>query len=1295
MAKKKAHRKPPKSKKVAKRKSRGTPRRRPKSPFAGAPASAVDHSGFAVVQAEDLVEGLRGRGGEPFQNMVHALVIAEAATHGVHAVDISADYVISRADGGRDIQVKRGHAFDNPRFVPQRPSIWSCKAGADGTKASTLRAELTDIKHRSLLDWIRAGNAYVWCSLLAGQLDRTKLEAERAKLAKKHGFSPACVEFRWNDGIAAAANWHLNLACAHLPRIAERLTGVSRVSQWVRESPECRVAWVNLNGRDDWKEKIRSHMLSAQLPSVMHVAGLSGVGKTRTAIEACIESDAASEALYVADFASIDNGPLLKHAQSSGNFLRLIVDEMSIDESVQLAQRFEGCPERVRILTIGPAKRQKSPVPAHQSILVMEEPEERGVLKIVQAAGRNLPPEVQSSIAKWSAHDLKLALFLVRVAIEDSTGNVMPFYGLDDVWDRVVRLFRKELENAPGFARAYETLTTAVDVGWKDEFREEIEYLSAHFGISLSELDRAIGSADSMGLGLRTPRFFEAVPRALAIWIFSDRAWTTVAGTVDKFVGGMKSERLRRRFLERCHEVTGPRREEVHDAVSRFFLKFLGQPHLLRLAEREVSRVFEAWAELDPERGLPWLVRAAESTSDDELRKFDGSNDWSGGWRGRRQIVWLCEHLACFDEYFWDCERVLFRLAQVETEERVGNNSLNTWREMFLPVLSNTEKPFPERWDRLIRRLLQANERTVDLVLSAITHTFEHHGFRSVPPAVVGGRIVPKAWRPETQSELREHKRTAAREFLASIAQLPTSFARRAVESVIDHFSRFAYLDVFTEMRTAFAVVADDEAIERRLRAQLDAAILWEERYREVPWPLVEPMRAWRAELQPRDIRAQIVDLTARDYWSVYDRAKETKTDHPDRVFGELADALHRDIALLEGLADWFESPSCKSGSQLGAEVGRFDLQARALPIVLTWLRQLRVLDFSAGYLTGLANRPSELPASAVSVLDELVQRRPTLAVQLSTRADHSARGFNRIMTCLQLLAPDERRVVQPLEWEPWPTLLSQDQQISMLTALEDLAKADGRQTLGIAVHLLASWTVHRKQPVPPALAPIALRLLQYRDAADHVQEYDWQLLIDSIADSYPEETLALAVPELLQYRSGRIHLRDYATKFFKKQAQIHPREAMDAIGQFLLAKEGTTDFRIGVHRGVFDSIGLPAVREWIEQHGAEFVPLIARHLDGPSVAPDGTPIVPELADWILTTFGDDEAVMGQFLTGRHSSEVRHGWARDRTAEVERLTTPFLKHSKRWVREWAKYEVREHERELEWDDEREDARERT
>ena len=293
----------------------------------------------------------------------------------------------------------------------------------------------------------------------------------------------------------------------------------------------------------------------------------------------------------------------------------------------------------------------------------------------------------------------------------------------------------------------------------------------------------------------------------------------------------------------------------------------------MRLADRERSRVFQAWAELDPESGLRWLKRAVSRARREDIAAFDGRTDGSGGWRGRRQVVWLCEHLACFAEHFFDCEEILFHLAQVETEPSIGNNSLETWRAMFRPVLSNTEVPFPERLDLLLRRLRHATAEELPSVLSAAMGIFELSGGRVAPPRVVGGRIVPEEWRPRTHQERQSLTRDAARRVLAAISELNPDGRQRGVDAVLSHVSEFIAVGAAGDLRTFFASETGNERVRRSLIAQLDDQLglyrLRGEQDESTYVPLIDELERWRESLASDDLATQIKDLTAQDYWSM------------------------------------------------------------------------------------------------------------------------------------------------------------------------------------------------------------------------------------------------------------------------------------------------------------------------------------------------------------------------------------------------------------------------------------------
>src|SRR5439155_911183 len=98
--------------------------------------------------------------------------------------------------------------------------------------------------------------------------------------------------------------------------------------------------------------------------------------------------------------------------------------------------------------------------------------------------------------------------------------------------------------------------------------------------------------------------------------------------------------------------------------------------------------------ETHPSKFLPRLRQLVESAPEALLSERQPK---LGGWGWRRKVVWACEHLAAFPEYFYDVERILLCLAVNETEKDIGNNASSIWQQLFRIHLSGTSLPFSER----------------------------------------------------------------------------------------------------------------------------------------------------------------------------------------------------------------------------------------------------------------------------------------------------------------------------------------------------------------------------------------------------------------------------------------------------------------------------------------------------------------------------------------------------------------------------------------------------------------------
>ncbi|MFO0964944.1 MAG: hypothetical protein U0793_05050 [Gemmataceae bacterium] len=1242
---------------------------------------------------EDLI-ALAGQGGRAFEELLYDLVVAEASRHGIPLSAIRWDHRTNIGDGGRDIIVAASHT-DPVRFIPQGPSIWSAKSGKDGTQPGTLRQELTDPRHAEVRQHLQAGKPYVWCTL------QPMTEDEQLALRAKAGevasdltaciFNPALVEFRGLTTLCTVLNDNPGLILKHLPHIARVFEGVLTFAEWeAQDRAGFGTPFIDFAARSQVVTQLRAHLRDRSQGNVLHLAGLSGVGKTRTVLEACRAERDLSGILYLPRRADIRDS-LIRHLTRSTNLLALVViDEVPLEDLTTLTSQFESFSHRLRFVTIGPARRNERGR-SSANILVLPEPDTReGVLQVVRAAGAGISEPVLESIARFSSHDLRLALMLVEATRTDGTLRDLPIQDGEDVWRRVTGLFRTRLGDLNAFQTHYPYLTVSVDIGVQGELRHELQRVAEQFAVPPERLDEAIAFALPCGLGIQSTDFFEPTPRALAGHLFRQRVWNALKLRLSAFLGGLP-DRLLRRFMERCQECVGPEREEMEEAVARFFQNELGPPDVTRLIDRGRSRLFKAWAELDPFRGLGWLREAVENASEEQLSSLDGAPDGSGGWRGRRQVVWLCEALASFADYFWTCEAVLFRLAQVETEPSIGNNATAIWRGAFLPVLSFTEIPFRYRAAHLLRRLASSDEQTLRLVFSAVSDALSGYiGGRMVPPTIVGGRIVPEPWRPATYTELYDIQREFGKRSLETVARLPAPLLALGLHAVAAHLQDYVRLGLVAELRATLE--PGDEELRQVLRRELRRLLEWRDG-REVgvePDPMLPELRRWEESLRPNDLAGRVKELTSLEAWEAMRGRTGREVARPS-PYEDLAQSILAKPDVIKELEDWFCSEKPRSAFNLAAAVGELDQAESLHPTIVAWIDGARCPNVVAGYLRGIAKLRGVLSSEWTNRLEQAAKDHPRYAAVLTADADFSEAGFRRIMRLVDSgsMPPRLLRTFVYPHWEPKIQLQERLDILQLLSRLQDTAK---EETVGVALLLASTWTSFGKKPLPSELAGPVIRIL-HASLDVRGDPNEWSILFESLIATNPQEAADLAAEALTSHGPLRVTLQDLILPPLLALARTHPRMVMEAIGQRILDPARRPFFSLLSFQGLFDAIGLGEVQRWLGQH-EDMARYIARHLSSPRIQ-DGSPVIPVVTDWVMTEFEGDDRVFTEYFGGRHAFQIREGHARDRRAELEQSLQPFRSHEKAWIRRWAEYELRENEWEAKMDDQLDDRMERT
>ena len=184
-------------------------------------------------------------------------------------------------------------------------------------------------------------------------------------------------------------------------------------------------------------------------------------------------------------------------------------------------------------------------------------------------------------------------------------------------------------------------------------------------------------------------------------------------------------------------------------------------------------------------------------------------------------------------------------------------------------------------------------------------------------------------------------------------------------------------------------------------------------------------------------------------------------------------------------------------------------------------------------------------------------------------------------------------------------------------------------------------------------------------------KSYQWVQIIDALSKHDPDRAakmlaLALAEGELLQ-------LNDFIS-VFAVFAKMHPELIMKRVGEVMLDKKNEWKFYLYRYSSFFMAIPDEVIIEWVMDHGVEGARLLARHLPSPYISDTGDAIVPNITQFILDYYADDERVFNEFVSGVHSFQ---GYSGDIASQHEReaeIAQKFLNHPSKRIRMWAQLE---------------------
>jgi hypothetical protein len=1223
-----------------------------------------------------------------FVRILNALLSHQA--HSVGKIPLSAIHLNQKdmeGDGGVDAAIDQALSPErDPTGWFDVPTCWQFKAMpvsnmAAGVKGGQQVALHNEVHKSHAKRLVAACYGYRLC-IADDMPDEKKKQWEGWLLeaAKKIMANPQRPKVLTASDLASWANGCKALLIDHFRRSLGPYLDLEMWRESITKQTRC---FVPIKGWEKAVEDIRRHVdFTVPTNSILTVQGEAGVGKSRCTYEA-LAPNAAHSALVVYtndEKAALDF--VMMMIPDKGCQAILIADECSLEQRLRLESTAVGCTDRLRIVAIDNSLQRGTGGAGEIRLTRIDLAEVEAILKM------NYPtvlPDRRRGYVHLCQGFVRLAVYLCEydgsIAQDGSIQSISNLF-LDDL---ARRLKPEEMESV-------QLVALLPRVGFRDDVANELTSLC---GLNMVKLQphqvkqTAQRLKHSPGFIAFGGRYLYVTPQVIAQVAFQE-AWHRWIEPDPACLLNALPPSMVDAFMEQVERAGTP---AMRETVSRFFLDWAlrleapdlsDEPRVLRLVHL---------IEMEPKKLVPCLRALLERTSVNELHRL---HSIAGRERTRRQLVWLAEKLAHFDEFFADAEQILLRLALAETEAHLGNNASEVWASLFQIVLSGTPIPFDERLKLLEARLQSTDPAQRKLALGAVESILiDGPVLRLVSAPVMFGRLPPAQWHPKTINERNNCRKSA----LALATRLATSGSPVAddVRNIV--VRRLSPLLIGGFIDEAQAIIGDG----RLPDALLTAVVSELEQFLEVfckqtganrntdesraetsngagnsrakiaPPELEARVRAWRQSLIPQDLHGRIVEIIGQEFW--HQRVSGDRLTW-DRAVRELAEAILKSPAVLNRELGWLCSPEAQSAFRLGQALGEIDETGLLLDRMLMAIPLAGGALLSRGYVDRFALCHPEHLDQTNQLLDRLQNSDPRIAYEVFWTAGDEVHKVQRLLQLVdaERLPPESLRC---FESGIRNRSLTSDELVQVLKRLVRGAESGNDRAAHAAIHLLYGTLHGRRQAMPPS--PLTqepslqgmLRTILEIGIGGAAQEMVFGLgLLDDLAAFDPELAVQLAVRGLY---SSDISTQSLAEACLVGFARLHPEKVMKRFGEAVLDPANGWRLRIGYYSSVLSALPIAVVQDWLQKAGVAGATRIARHLDHPFVK-DGQAIVPPLAQFVLERF-DDDAVFQEFCGGGRFRSYLGDIAAQHEAEAD-VARQFLTHPLKRIREWAAFEMK-------------------
>lgn len=797
-------------------------------------------------------------------DLLRRLLHLETARANIPSSSVGVPMRIYVSDDGEDGRVQWHDGPERTDWLPARFTLFQCKASdmpPEKCKSEVRVRESFQLKPQ-VEEVLDADGVYVLfygrsCNAKQVGARIAKIREAIAEAGKPYA-DTARIEIYDNNKIANWANIFLPAAVAVCQYAGRSIpAGLLTWGSWEKYKPN-QFHFVSDETLDAHLRLVREHFSESR--RVARIVGLSGLGKTRLALEAFrppedpaadVEQESLSNKVAYID-AAVPHAhlPSMVADWRNQNLTGiLVVDNCQPELHKLLSNEVEHSDSQLSLLTLdfNPERPQ-----ARHPYIELKPTSNQVIKEILKQAYPGLPDPDIDRISEFAQGFPLMAVLLAdaRLSNDSNIGSLN-----DDVL--VDRLLWGRRPKDPEAQRVISACALFEQVGFEGDRVEQRHFLAEQ----ICEIDpnRFYEHAHvfiESGILDRRGRYVRVIPRPLAVRLAAD--W------------------WRRCPLERAQAIF---LAEMPAGMVEALCDQIAKLHFLPEAQRLVHDLcgdqgpFGQAEVLNSERGsrlFRSLVEVDRHVTTNTLSRVFG--DWTreqllGVGPGRRNLIWALEKLCFWADTFPTAARILLAFAAAENETW-SNNATSQFLQLFHVYLSGTQAP-PEERLGLIDGALQSDvyEQRV-LAVKALGHALQtRHFHRTGGPERQGSRPPLEDWQPKYYSEMFEYWRAGLAR-LTPFARGEGELAELARQQIAGSIRGLVQYGLMDELERAISAALGDhgrwwpEALQ-----QVEDAIQYEGP--QIPEEGVRRLEHFKSMLQPRsepDLLRLLVSTPSHSY---------------------------------------------------------------------------------------------------------------------------------------------------------------------------------------------------------------------------------------------------------------------------------------------------------------------------------------------------------------------------------------------------------------------------------------------